>query len=218
MILLIVFIAAASARKGLLLSLMNILSLGLAFTGAKIGSRFAAQTFYDAFIRQKVIDRFYEIMPSGSVKGEITGGIQRIIDSLPSALTAIAKQFGLYPDVGSADTSLSWTCETIENEYVRPLASGVLTIIAMMVLFVILLIILRLIFRRINGRLMNGKHKIIGKTNMILGGVAGLFRAVIPVGFISAVACLIAPAVNNAQLTDLVSDSFFCETVQKFLS
>lgn len=217
-LLLMIFIIAASARKGLLRSLLNIIALGAAAAVSKIFSYPAAEYVYGNFVQSRIIDKFYEVLPSGSVQGEINTGIQNLLDSLPSVVTSIAKSLELYPENINAGGSQNWSVERIESVYVAPFATGVLKAVLAVLIFVVAALLFRIIAHMINKIMTKKEHKLFSRTNTFLGGCLGAVRSVVPAGFICALMSLIAPILNNDVLNDLIDSSFFCGIIEKIIT
>ena len=211
-VILLIFVilsAFLAAKRGLLLALLNLGAVLLSGFLARLMAPAAANFVYDAFLHDKIMTRLYEIMPEGSVSGQVTSGIDRILSELPTPLIAMAKQYGLYPELPQGTEFM--TVEGIEADYILPLVTGIATIIATVLLFIIFTIILKLIAGAINKSITDKKeHKIINKTNAIAGGIVGIVKSVIPVGICCTVLNLIAPASGNAALENLVNKSVFC--------
>ena len=205
-----------AAKRGLVLSLLNLGAVVLAGILSRGLAPYASEFFYNTFLHEKILSRMYEILPEGSVSGQVSAGVDRILSELPTSLIAIAKQYGLYPKL-SADTQFL-TVEGMETDYVIPLVTGILSIIATVLLFIVFLMILKIIAGLINRALTNKKkHKIVHKTNAIAGALIGVVKAVIPVGIICIVLNLVAPASGNTAVQNLINGSLFCSLVAKLI-
>ena len=218
-ILLIFMVASAllAAKRGLLLSLLNLGAVVLSGILSKICAAPVSALVYNYLLHETVSSKLYEILPEGSLSGQIGAGLESVLSELPKPLIAIAKQFNLYPDLSASGTQVL-TVEGIEEDYIMPLIIGILTILATIVLFVLFSILLRLIARMIDHKATNKKdHKHIHRSNALLGGLVGLVRSVIPAGVICVVLNLIAPATGSSTLAALVDNSYFCGIIAKIL-
>ena len=218
-VILLIFVGISvflAAKRGLILSLMNLGAVVLAGILSRWLAPYASDAFYSTFLHEKILSRMYEILPEGSVSGQVSAGVDRVLSELPTSLIAIARQYGLYPEL-SADTQFM-TVEGIETNYVIPLVTGILSIIATVLLFIVFVMILKIIASAINRGLTNKtKHKFVHKTNAIGGGLVGIVKAVIPVGICCTVLNLIAPASGSTALQNLINGSFFCTFVAKLI-
>ena len=218
-VILLIFVGISvffAAKRGLILSLMNLGAVVLAGILSRWLAPYASDAFYSTFLHEKILSRMYEILPEGSVSGQVSAGVERILSELPASLIAIAKQYGLYPEL-SQDTQIL-TVEGIETDYVIPLVTGILSIVATVLLFIVFVMVLKFIAGMINRGLTNKtKHKIVHKTNMVGGALVGIVKAVIPVGISCIVLNLAAPASGNTAVQNLINGSLFCSLVAKLI-
>ena len=217
LILLVVFSALIAAKRGLLRSLLN---LG-AVVGAGILSRMLAQPVaglcYDQFLHNKIQQELLEILPEGSVSGQVSAGIDSILAELPQPVVAIAKQFGLYPQLNEGTQVL--TVEAIEQDYIVPVVTGVMAVIATVILFIVIGAVLKIIVGMIDKRATNkDSHKWVHGFNALLGGVVGLVKGVIPAAVFCAAANVLAPVIGNANFSELVDNSYFCQFIASFFN
>ena len=211
-IVLIVLVALATlvaAKKGLLWSLMNFAVVILSGTLARLTAKPLSLLFYQQFLHQKISGELLRILPSGSVSGQISDGIESILSELPMPIISIAKRYGIYPDFSGGTQVL--TVEGIEQDYIVPIVTGVLTIIATVLLFVIFSAILKIIAGSINHSLTDRqKHKFIGTTNTVLGAVLGAIKGVILVAVACVILNLFASAFSGSALAEQVQGSYLC--------
>ena len=211
-ILLIAAVALISAKRGFIWSILNFAAVVLAGVLSKMLAAPASELFDQYFLHGKIITELYKILPEGSVSGQIGAGIESVLNELPLPVVAIAKQFGLYPDLSGGTQVL--TVEGIEEDYIIPIIVGVLSVVAAVILFIIFCIVLKIVARAVDHHFSDkDKHKFISRTNTLVGGIVGVVKGVIPAGFLCVVLDLLAPTIGNDTLTALVNGSFFCKLI-----
>lgn len=216
----IVFIAAVtliSAKKGFIKSLFNLSAYALAGITAKFLASPVASYIYVNFIKVSVTDTLTEILPSGSVSGEIETVIHSVLSSLPPFVSALASQFGI-TDSMSINGGGVLTIENIEAQYLAPIVTAVVSVISLVILFVLFAIVFRIIFAVIDKFLNSDKHKLIRTSNRVLGAVLGFIKSLVPAGLICALLNIAAPLVNNEAFYNMVTDSFFCRLIAEILN
>ncbi len=216
----IAVVAIASARKGFLMTLFNIASYVIAGILAKMFSSPVADYAYVNFFSEKVLAKLHQLMPSGSVEGEISTVIINAIGSLPSYIQALINRFVNPSDIinaGSEGANTVYTAEMLEQTYLAPAVINVLGIVAMVLLFVLFVFILRIVFSIINKGLTKKKHKFIRGTNTLLGAAFGAVKGTAIAALIAAVLNIGAPVINNQNLSDFVNGSAICNMVAEIL-
>ena len=215
-VLLIIIALAAfiSAKRGFIWSVLNLCVVVVSSILSKLLAGVAAQFFYDQFLHGRIMNELNRILPAGSVSGQIGEGIDTVLAELPVPVTAIAKHYGLYPDLSSTTQIL--TVEGIEKDYIVPIVTGVLSIIATVLLFIIICAILKIIAGIIDHNLSDKKkHKFVSRTNTIIGAGLGILKGILIAGIVCVVLNLLAPATGSTALTPLVNGSFFCGMIAK---
>ncbi len=215
----IAVVAVASARKGFLIQILNIVSYVIAGILSKIFSAPVAEYAYENFFSEIVLGKLRELMPSGSVEGEITTVIAGAIEGLPEYIQALISHF-FSADILSAEAPVGdtvMTVEMIEQTYLAPVVMNVLSIVIMLILFVLLVFILRIVFSGVNKGLTRKKHKLIRGTNMLFGAAFGTVKGAVITALIAAVLNIGAPVINNENLNDFVNGSAICNIVADLL-
>ena len=214
LIIIIVLAALISARRGLIWSVLNLCAVVAASILSKLLAAPASQLFYDQLLHGRIMTELDRVLPAGSVSGQIGEGIESVLEELPLPVTTIAKQYGFYPDLSGGTQVL--TVEGIEQDYIIPIVTGVLAIIATVLLFIIFSAIFKIVAGVINHNLSDKKkHKFISKSNTLLGAVFGVLKGIVVVVIICVALDLISPAFGSDTLTPLVDGSFFCGAVAK---
>ena len=215
---LILLIMFFGFMRGLFSVLIHIAAYILSLIGADVIAKFLSPYLYEKFFQARVLTNLRIALPSGSVSGSVNEIIQKVTASLPSPFPRIVSYFDfskLIAENASAGTSL--TVDEIEQLYVNPILTKILAVIAFLVCFILLSLILRIIAGMIDRGIMKRKG-VIPTVNKILGGVVGLVKGLVPVAVVCAILNLVAPILNISALSELVENSFFCQTVLKILS
>ena len=211
-ILLIIAVALFSAKRGFIWSVLNFAVVVVSGVLSRMLAGPASTLFYQYFLHGKIMTELYKFLPEGSVSGQIGAGVESVLNELPLPVVAIAKQFGLYPDL-SGNTQVL-TVEGIEEDYIVPIITGVLSVVATVILFFVICLLLKFIARAINNRLSDkDKHRFVSRTNALIGGAVGVVKGVILSGIVCAIIGLVAPATGNDSFISLVDGSFFCNLI-----
>lgn len=220
MFLVVAVIAIISAKKGFLMALFNIISFVISGFLARIFSSPVSAYVYDGYCREKIIAKMYEIMPSGSVEGEISKVVLDTLESLPEFVMSMINRFDIINlnDLDTMNSGANLTVEAIEQTYLEPVMLKVISVVAIIVLFVIFAVILKFVFSLINKLLTRKKHKIIRGTNMLLGAALGAVKGSFIAGVICAVLNIAAPALNNETLNEFVGGSAICNIIAQLLN
>ncbi len=220
LVILVGIIAVISANKGFLMAVFNIMSYVGAGILAKIFNSPVSSYLYTNYAYEKTMEKLNELLPSGSLEGEMMNVIDGVFESFPPFVYELALHFNiLNPDMlfSGSSTGDKLTVELIEQNYIGPAVTNVISVIAIVALFIVFSILLKIVFSFINKMLTGKKHKIMRKTNMFLGAALGVIKGVIPAGLICALLNIAAPAINNDTLFDFVNGSYFCNLVASIL-
>jgi uncharacterized membrane protein required for colicin V production len=216
---LIAIIAVASAKKGFLMSLFNVVAYVISGFFSKLFCNPVTEYVYEYYMQEKVLMKLNELLPSGSVDGEISTVIDNTLNSLPVFFTGMAEVFGIYDVSGSAaiNTEAALTVEVIESDYIGPIVLNIISVVVLVLLFVFFSMLFRFILSFVNRTLTKKKHKLIRGTNMFLGAAIGVIKGIIPAGILCALVNIAAPVLNNELLYQYASDSYFCNLVADLL-
>ena len=198
--------------------LLTVLQFGSTIGGGILAKIFAGPVssfIYRHFIEESVTEKLFEIMPSGSVSGELQSWLDKALSSIPSGVVKVAESFGLIPDVTETFTAGNEiTVGFIRVNYIEPLITGVLKVVSVVILFVIFFVFLRIVCYIINKILTDRKkHNIIDSTNKILGGVFGALAGIVPALLIAAALTFLASYIESEGFISAVEGSFVCRLV-----
>ena len=218
---LIAVIAVISAHKGFLMAIFNIISYVASGILAKLFSSPITSYIYSEYAYDKVMAKLNELIPTGSLEGELYDVIEGVFASFPAFLVELADHFDIFDNLSlynnSASTDKVFTVELIEAEYLGPVIQSIISVIVIVLLFIFFAIILKLVLGVINKLLTSKKHKLMRKTNMFLGAALGVVKGVIPAGAICAILNIAVPVMGNPSLTEFVEGSYFCNLVADIL-
>lgn len=213
--LIVAVIAIVSARKGFLIQILNIVSYVVSGILARIFSAPVVSYIYTNYFSEKVLLKLNEVMPSGSVEGEIIAVVTETLESLPDFIGSAITHFDLELSLLNAEGT--YTVEMLEQTYLAPMISKVLSIVVMVILFVLFAIVLKFAFSIINRLLTGKKHKLIRGTNMFFGAALGAVKGSLIAGVICAVLNIAAPVINNPLLLTYVNGSAICGIIAELL-
>ena len=215
----IAVVAIVSARKGFLMTLFNIAAYIIAGILSKIFSVPVADYAYVNFFSEKVLTKLHELMPSGSVEGEISSVVMKSIEALPSYIQALIKHFVSSDSINAASggANTAYTVEMLEQTYLAPVITDVFSIVAMVLLFVLLVFLLRIVFSLVNRVLTKKKHRLIRGTNMLFGAAFGAVKGTAISALLAAVLNIAAPVIGNESLSQFVNGSAICNMVAEIL-
>jgi uncharacterized membrane protein required for colicin V production len=209
LIIIVLLAAFISARKGFIWSVLNLGAILLSSILSKLCASPVSHFFYDQFLHTRIMGELDRILPAGSVSGQIGESIESVLNEFPVPITAIAKQYGLFPDFSGGTQVL--TVEGIEQDYIVPIVTGVLTIIASVLLFVVFSAILKIVAGTINHTLSDkDKHRFVSRTNTLIGAAFGLLKGILLAAIVCVLLNLIAPVLGNGSLSTLTEGSYFC--------
>ena len=216
LLLVIALTSLIAAKRGFIWSVLNFGVVIISGVLSRILALPVAAFFYEQALQGKILTELNDILPSGSVSRQIGEGIDAVLAELPLPVIAIAKQYGLYPDLSGTTQIL--TVEGIEKDYIMPLVTGVLSIIATVLLFVLISAVLKIVAGIVNHNLSDKKkHKFVSRTNTLLGAGFGALKGILLASIVCVVLELLASSTGSSTLTPLINGSFFCGLIAKLI-
>lgn len=178
----IVFYFARGWHKGFLSTLVQVVGYVLALCGAYIGSRALAETTYQLFIREKLVQSVSDALQNSAASADITATIGAVLEAVPKMLQGFVTSFfggvdGLAKEFGS---TLSGAAEsvsaTIADQMLYPIIYTLLQALFFLLLFFAIMVIVRSLSKVFRGV----RHiPLIGSINSLLGGILGLVQAAV---------------------------------------
>ncbi len=213
-ILVILVSALAAARKGFLLSLLEIGASIVSVIAAKVLSSPVAQTVYDEFARTPILNKVQSLLPADITSGDPQVLMDGLLAQLPPGIVSVAKTYGMLPEnVEFVDNAAAFfEIENLEALYIKPFCMTVLELLAMVVVFYVLFVVLRFAARLIDMAIHRNRKQ---RINRAAGAVLGVVKAVIPVAVFAVLLNLAADYKLNDTLTAAVENSRICAVIDE---
>ena len=146
----------------------------VAFVLARLLCNPAANLIYSQFIAEQVRSKLNELLPSGSVSGQLGSLTDTVVQSLPDFVQKIVAQFHLTEllHTGATQTEML-TVSEIETLYVAPIVTKAFSIMTMFVIFILLAFILKIAVYYLNKALFGDKDSKFQGVNKFLGALLG---------------------------------------------
>ncbi len=213
---LVVLIAFLAARRGLILTILDLVSGIVAFVLGKMLATPVAEFFYKSFFRQKVLDFLTEKFDN--IEGSIADAIENIssvFKFLPEGVYTYVKQSGLINSDEAAESLMERisSVSQLEQNVVSPVMTALIGMFCFVIISGIILIALRLISVPVSKLLT--KSKIADSLNTVLGGVFGVVKGLIYAFIIAIVICVVSFA--NKAVAEYAANSFICEMAANLL-
>ncbi len=181
---------------------------------ARLLSQPAASYVYSHFLQQGIHDKLGELLPEGSVSGELQKIADSAIESLPNAVQKLAAQFHLldFLHAGSNSTELL-TVEQIQADYIAPVVVKAISAVCFAALFALLAFLLKGVALWLNRTFFEKKDGVLSRFNKFSGALFGVLRGVLAVLVLAAVLNLIASFVESPSFQDQVVKSYVCNYI-----
>lgn len=172
-----------AAKRGFVLSLMELIGFFLAGACALYLSGLIAPVLYDRFFAQRVTQAIAAQLPDLSGAATAAQQAQAALQGLPDAVVQFAASLGidtaaLAQKIVSADLSGAALAQTLADSIAKPLV----TLLCRLVLFVVLILILGLVFRILAAVIDRFcRLPVLRTANAALGGVVGALHGVLVV-------------------------------------
>lgn len=186
-VLIILFFAFTSAKKGFVRTLIEVVGFILAISIALSISTPVASKIYDGAV-QPIIAKSVESAVNESAEGA-NAAVDAVWNKLPSFI-AESSFLGLSKDGLSASLSdnAATTAEqittTISDSFIKPAVTRLLSVLISVILVIVLLFVVKIIAKFINKLF---SFSVIGKLNRTLGGLLGVLKGIA----VSIVFCMI---------------------------
>lgn len=205
-----------AVKKGFVLTLLELVAAVLSLVLAYSFSPVVAQTTYDSFIENKMIEVVKENIDDNVDVSSTAGQAEAVLDAMPEYVVSIAASSGV--DLNEIKEKISAekiSTDNIATELVekiaQPIVIGALTILMFMILSFLFLIALKFVAKLIS-KLFN--IPIVGTVNKLLGGVLGAIKGVIVLILICTV-LRFALSGGDGELSGAISDSYVIGMLDK---
>lgn len=207
-----VLIVFLSSKKGIVLTIVDLLAGVAAFVGAKFIAPVAAQGLYDSVVKQIVIDFLTE--KYNGIENTISDALSNVtsaFDFLPQGIMSYIESSGYLDSDALASGIMNeiTTVAQLESQIVAPVVTAILNLLCFAVLSIVLLIVLKIAGRFISKIIK--AVKIADKLDSILGAVFGLVKGALYVFIIAAVISVVSFA--SETLASHAANSYICSFV-----
>lgn len=169
-------------RKGFLSTFVHVVGYVLACCGAYIGSRALAETTYQLFIRQKLVQSVSEALQNSAASADVTTSIGAVLQTVPKVISGFVTTFfggmeGLVKEFGDTIASTADSVgATIADQMLYPIIYTLLQALFFLLLFFAIMVIVRSLSKVFRGV----RHiPLIGPVNSLLGGALGLIQGAV---------------------------------------
>lgn len=205
-----VVVIVIAVKKGFAATLVDTFSMVISVFVAYKTSPIVAQYAYDSFIKSILETRFSNALNEVSSSVDVSEKVTAMIETVPQGFLNFANALGFNVDsaINSVSSSASTNEQLIEATVEKIAQNIVVTItqvIAFLIIFVVASILLSLLsklFKKIND------IPVVGKMNIVLGGVLGLVNALVVIFVACGVFYLVVQMnVDNSQVVQEIEAS-----------
>lgn len=213
----IFLITFLSAHKGLFHVLSQFAATVASLILAKVLSAPVSSFLYTQFLENSVRDKLTELLPEGSVSGELQSIADSALESLPSFIQKLAAQLHLVDLLHAGAGSELLSVEQIQTDYVAPLVIKAISAVCFLVLFALLALLLKGVALWLNHTFFDKKDGALSRFNKFTGAIFGVLRGSIAVLLIALLLNLIASFVQAPVFQNLVTNSYICNYISTLL-
>lgn len=208
----IALIVFLSSRKGIILTLVDLIAGFAAFAVAKIIAPFAAEGIYNSMVKNIVVEFLTE--KYAGIESSISDALANVtsaFDFLPEGILSYVESSGFLDSdaIASGIMSEVTTVAQLETQVVAPVVIAILNLLCFAVLSMVLLIAFKFV-----GRFASRLVKAISITKRldgILGGVFGFFKGALYAVVIAAVISVVS--FSSETLATHAANSYICSFV-----
>ena len=206
---LIALIAFVGSRRGIILTVFDLLSGIASFIFARILAPVAAEFIYDN-VAKNIVLSFLTEKYNGveNSLAEAVDSFTSFFDFLPEGILTYVEKSGMIDSSSISHSLLSsiTTVEQLEETVAAPVVIAILNMLCFAVISFVAVIILRIAGRFISGIV--SKFSFTDKLNTILGAVFGVVKGVVYVFIIAVVLSIVSFA--SETIAAYAADSYIC--------
>lgn len=213
LVLVMVFVAA---KRGIVLTVLDIAAGIISFLFAKLIAPRAATAIYDQHIKALILTFLGEkYAQMQNAIGNAANGILSVFDFLPKGVLEYANASGVINSdyVASAVMEKITTVAELEENIIAPVVISLLNILCFAIIAVALLVAFKIIARFLAKIITTAK--IAKKLDTSLGAVCGLVKGCIYVFIIASLVSVIA--CSSPSLASYAADSYVCAAASKLI-
>jgi uncharacterized membrane protein required for colicin V production len=210
-ILLTVFVAFVftAAKKGFMLSLLELIAVIVALTLSYQFSPVVAQAAYDNIVEEKLVETVETELDASLNISSSTAQAETVLESMPEFMVSFASSVGIeMEEVKSKITFETFSSENLATELVDKIAQPIVVTALTAISFLLLSAVLLFALKWIAGVLSKiFKLPLIGTVNKVLGGVLGACKGVMVIIFISTILKVLF-AGGESEISTMVNGSY----------
>lgn len=217
-ILLTIFVAFVftAAKKGFMLSLLELIAVIAALSLSYQFSPVVAQAAYDNIVEEKLVETVEKEIDENLNISSSTTQAEMVLESMPGFMVSFASSVGIELDeVKAKITSETFSAENLATELVEKIAQPIVVAALTAISFLLLSAVLMFALKWVAGLLSKiFKLPLLGTVNKALGGVLGACKGVMVIIFISTILKVlfaggdseISTAVNSSYIVGLLDN------------
>ncbi|MBQ4572846.1 MAG: CvpA family protein [Clostridia bacterium] len=211
-VILITILAAfifTAAKKGFMLTLLELLAVIVALALSYQFSPAVAQATYDSLLEESLIETVETQIDETLNISSTTAQAEVVLESIPDFMASFASSVGvdveeLVQNMGSYSFSSENLATELVGKVAKPIAVGALTVIFFLVLSAILIFALKWVAKLLSKLF---KLPLIGTVNKVLGGILGACKGVLVIVFVCTFLELIF-ASGDSEISNAVNNSY----------
>lgn len=198
-----------AAKKGFMLSLLELIAVIVALVLSYQFSPVVAQAAYDNLVEENLIESVEVAIDENLNISSSTAQAEAVLDSIPDFMVSFASSVGIeLEEVKTKITSETFSSENLAIELVEKVAQPIVVAGLTAISFLILSAVLMFALKWVAGLLAKiFKLPLIGTVNKVLGGVLGACKGVMVIIFVSTILKLLF-AGGDSELSTAVNGSY----------
>ena len=207
-----------SAKRGFLITLLEVLVFAIAVISAANLCKPAANSIYDTFIGPNITEKVSASLSENSDIMSSAGKASAVVDNLPKIiknyiLRTDPDENNITSEILNGDFSGTDAAEKLSSDIAKPIAVTVLSPVIFLLLSIVLSLLLSVVAKWLNKIC---KLPLIGTANTVLGGAFGILKGLIAVYFIGIILLLLSAnsklntsfyeAVNNSAIITIIQN------------
>ena len=204
-----------SAKRGFLITLLEVLVFAIAVISAANLCKPAANSIYDTFIGPNITEKVSVSLSENSDIMSSAGKASAVVDNLPKIiknyiLRTDPDENNITSEILNGDFSGTDAAEKLSSDIAKPVT--VLSPVIFLLLSIVLSLLLSVVAKWLNKIC---KLPLIGTANTVLGGVFGILKGLIAVYFIGIILLLLsANSKQNTSFYEAVNNSAIITIIQ----
>ncbi len=203
------YIVWSSARKGFVLSVLELISFFASSIAASRLCRPVADWFYSEILSDSVVKLIEERLPADAAELTDISSIAVVFESLPEYFKSLLETAGISLDqisktLSSIDLSASSVAEELANKFAQPILTALLSGVFFILLFILFSSLLRVFIRLINKFF---KLPVLKTANKLLGAILGVAKSAIFVYVICTGISLLASLSTESKFSECIYSS-----------